>query len=114
MGKLSLDAFLTEVTRMLVKSKNSNSGTIRVTFKRASPTEKVNASLKNQPATEPLCLVRATLGSRKACTWVPFKDHARFTQQLNNILKVHIDNLKAKPKEKKKQKKDAKKSKASA
>ena len=34
MGKLSQDGFLTELTRMLSKSKSTNVGTFRLTFKR--------------------------------------------------------------------------------
>ena len=76
----------------------------------ATVTSKINPSMKEVPSLNPeeVCLMRATLGKKKISAHILFKDQAKFSQQMNNILKVHIDNLKeAAKKDKKKDKKKA-------
>ena len=96
--RLGTDAFLTRLTRMYEGSKEK--GTVQVTMKRTRPRGKERAALLGPDADEDttVCLVRATLRSKKISTLVVAKEAGRFQVSLNNILKVHMDSLKRKRK----------------
>ena len=79
-------------------------------MKRVSITDRINPSLKvkEELGTKTLCLVRATRGSEKASAHVLFKDHVKFTSQMNTIIRAHVE-LKKKDKAEKKKAAERKK-----
>ncbi|EOD20134.1 hypothetical protein EMIHUDRAFT_59293, partial [Emiliania huxleyi CCMP1516] len=86
------DGFLTQLTRMLERSREK--GAVYVTMKRcafapAAPAAGVARLSPVDPA-DCRCLVRAVLGSTKATasTMVAAKDHRRFMKSYANIMKA--------------------------
>jgi len=90
---LEPDAFLTQLTRILERSKSC--GTIYVTMKRYV------VEGPNESDHEPRCLVRATGAKLKISAMIASRDYRRFMQSYGNILKVSLDSLKRKEKIKK-------------
>eukprot|EP01006_Ploeotia_vitrea_P041719 TRINITY_DN66564_c4_g1_i1.p2 TRINITY_DN66564_c4_g1~~TRINITY_DN66564_c4_g1_i1.p2 ORF type:complete len:137 (+),score=55.77 TRINITY_DN66564_c4_g1_i1:37-411(+) len=97
--RVSQDAFLNELIKLIERSKDEGKGSVNMCFKRILTSEekiggKPKKHGKHAQDIEPVCLLRATLGSKKISTIIPFKDHVRFQQQVGVILKVHMDGLK--------------------
>jgi len=101
---LEPDAFLTQLTKILDRSRKS--GSVYVTFKRCTPGCKPGSSTD----VEPCCLVRAVGPGLKFSAMVSSRSYQRFMQSYGNILKVSLDSLKKR--EKKKAEKKAGSSKA--
>lgn len=98
MGRLSQDAFLTELSKLYSESKDK--GSVVVSIKRVVP-EKLNKSLPKDEKLmitdklEPRCLIRAVDSKkRKISTTIATKDYDRFQGMFGNIIKVHMDSLK--------------------
>ena len=89
---LDADAFLTQLTRILEKSRDS--GTIYVTMKRYAGKEGKSRGGVNP--SECRCLVRAIGAKKKISAMVAAKDHRRFMKSYGNILKISLDSLKKK------------------
>ena len=101
---LDPDAFLTQFTRILEKSRAK--GTIYVTLKRYAGKEG-----KNVDAVDPAdcrCLVRAVGSKQKISCMLASKDYRRFMKAYGNILKISLDALKKREKKKIEKKKGAK------
>ena len=101
---LDPDAFLTQFTRILEKSRAK--GTIYVTLKRYAGKEG-----KNVDAVDPAdcrCLVRAVGSKQKISCMLAAKDYRRFMKAYGNILKISLDALKKREKKKIEKKKGAK------
>ena len=101
---LDPDAFLTQFTRILEKSRAK--GTIYVTLKRYAGKEG-----KNVDAVDPAdcrCLVRAVGSKQKISCMLAAKDYRRFMKSYGNILKISLDALKKREKKKIEKKKGAK------
>ena len=101
---LDPDAFLTQFTRILEKSRAK--GTIYVTLKRYAGKEG-----KNVDAVDPAdcrCLVRAVGAKQKISAMLAPKDYRRFQKAYGNILKISLDALKKREKKKIEKKKGAK------
>ncbi|CAK8687129.1 signal recognition particle 14 kDa protein-like [Clavelina lepadiformis] len=108
---LENDAFLTELTTLYQKCRNS--GTVYVTMKkydgRTKPKprkNKINVKVKVQPSAtgEGLCLIRATNGKKKLSTVVNAKDINRFQMAYTSVLRANLDGLKKHGKKKAKTK----------
>jgi len=98
MVRLSQDAFLSELSKLYQKSKNS--GSVQISLKRWETPEEGKSSAKGTKlgkkppgSGEFVCLVHARLGSKKISTLVPFKDHVRFQKQFGAVIKVGTDGL---------------------
>ncbi|RLU18515.1 hypothetical protein DMN91_008872 [Ooceraea biroi] len=92
---LENDTFLAELSKLFDKSRLS--GSVTLTFKRFNGHNKPvprkgRASLPTP--TEYLCLVRASLRSRKISTVIHSKDVNKFQQAYWNLLKTNISGLK--------------------
>uniref|UniRef100_A0A7S3BJB0 Signal recognition particle 14 kDa protein n=1 Tax=Haptolina ericina TaxID=156174 RepID=A0A7S3BJB0_9EUKA len=103
MVQLDPDAFLTQLTRILERSRGQ--GTLYVTFKRYAGKEGKRVN-EVDPA-ECRCLVRAVGAKQKISAMISAKDHRRFMQSYGNIMKVSLDSLKKKEKKKTEKKKPA-------
>ncbi|XP_012164077.1 signal recognition particle 14 kDa protein [Bombus affinis] len=92
---LENDTFLVELTRLFDKSRLS--GSVVLTIKRFNGHNKP-VPREGRPAlptpTEFLCLVRATLRSKKISTVIHSKDVNKFQQAYWNLLKSNINGLK--------------------
>lgn len=102
MGRLSNDGFLTALDKQFNKVRAN--GSLYINFKRYCP----KPSKKGKPnpeGSDPLCLIRAKLGSNCISTVVPQKDVPRFQSAFGTILKGNMDALKKPEKEKKDKKK---------
>ena len=102
---LDPDAFLTQFTRILEKSRAK--GTIYVTLKRYAGKEG-----KNVDAVDPAdcrCLVRAVGAKQKISAMLAPKDYRRFQKAYGNILKISLDALKKREKKKIEKKKSGSK-----
>ncbi|XP_060826411.1 signal recognition particle 14 kDa protein [Bombus pascuorum] len=92
---LENDTFLVELTRLFDKSRLS--GSVVLTIKRFNGHSKP-VPREGRPAlptpTEFLCLVRATLRSKKISTVIHSKDVNKFQQAYWNLLKSNINGLK--------------------
>ena len=118
---LEPDAFLTQLTRILERSRTS--GTIYVTMKRCAlglpmyectpvALHKLSSATysadvppdakdgRGESTSEPRCLVRAVGAKHKISAMVSSKDYRRFMQSYGNILKVSLDSLKKREKKK--------------
>lgn len=96
MVKLNNDPFLNELVKLF--EKNKQKGTVFVTMKRTNL--KPRKTRFPDPNAEFHCLIRATDGKRKISTVVAAKDHVRFQDSYNTILKAHMDALKKREKKK--------------
>ncbi|KAH0948105.1 hypothetical protein HN011_011098 [Eciton burchellii] len=92
---LENDTFLAELTKLFDKSRLS--GSVILTIKRFNGYNKP-IPRKGRPTlptpTEYLCLVRASLRSRKISTVIHSKDVNKFQQAYWNLLKTNISGLK--------------------
>lgn len=94
---LENDTFLTELTKMFQKSRNT--GTVTLTMKRYDGRTKPKP--RKGGHVEPVeykCLVRASLGNKKLSTVVNQKDVNKFQMAYTNLLKGNMDGLKKKDK----------------
>lgn len=114
------DAFLTNLTRILEKSRAK--GSVQITMKRCAHT-RFHALLccnpklshdamrhadagkagKNNNEVDPAdckCLIRAIGNKKKISAMVSAKDYQKFMQSYGNILKISLDSLKKKEKRK--------------
>jgi len=98
---LENDAFLTELTTLYQKCRNS--GTVYLTMKkydgRTKPRPKKNSAstkVKSQAQVpiEGLCLIRATNGKKKLSTVINAKDINRFQMAFTSVLRANLDGLK--------------------
>lgn len=96
MTLLDQDSFLTQLTKMLQKSRAS--GTIYVTFKRCIPGAKTADKATPEGLANVGCLVRACGAHQKISCMITAKEHRRFMQSYGNILKVSLDSLKKREK----------------
>ena len=108
---LENDAFLTELTLLYQKCRNS--GTVHVTMKkydgRTKPKPKPRKKDKKpeksknppQPPADGLCLIRASNGKKKLSTVVNAKDVNRFQMAYTSVLRANLDGLKKHGKKKK-------------
>jgi len=116
---LDNDAFLTDLSKLLEKSKTK--GSVFITMKRyiekpkkekkaktgesATPAPKVTKTEVSTENVEPRCLIRCTDGNNaKFSTLVLAKDVVKFQMAYGNILKAQMDSLKRKEKKKKSKK----------
>merc|ERR1711998_738569 len=113
------DKFLTELEKMFRRSKSESeksrtTGSVLVSMKRACTQGGEIKSLRKRKAkkgSKPVvpdecdsaCLLRAKYKNMKISTTVSSKDCVRFQMQYANILKIHLDGLKKKEKDKKPQ-----------
>ena len=95
---LDQDAFLTQLTKILEKSRSA--GTIYVTFKRNVPGVKTAATATPEQLANTGCLVRAVGAKQKISCMITAKEHRGFMQSYGNILKVSLDSLKKREKKK--------------
>ncbi|XP_011306041.1 signal recognition particle 14 kDa protein [Fopius arisanus] len=87
--------FLSELTRLFDKSRLS--GSVVLTIKRFNGHNRPVPREGKQPLPKPyefLCLVRATLRSKKISTVIHSKDVNKFQQAYWNLLKSNINGLK--------------------
>ena len=122
MTLLDNDAFLTNLTRILEKSRGK--GSVQITMKRCAPlpalappnsavarssatplTRHADAGKegKNNNEVDPAdckCLIRAIGNKKKISAMVSAKDYQKFMQSYGNILKISLDSLKKKEKKK--------------
>ncbi|XP_012286918.1 signal recognition particle 14 kDa protein isoform X1 [Orussus abietinus] len=92
---LENDAFLVELMRLFDKSRLS--GAVSLTIKRFNGFNKPEPRKGRPPLptpTEYLCLVRASLRSRKISTIIHSKDVNKFQQAYWGLLKTNINGLK--------------------
>ncbi|XP_015120694.1 signal recognition particle 14 kDa protein [Diachasma alloeum] len=92
---LENDAFLSELTRLFDKSRLS--GSVVLTIKRYNGHNRPVPREGKPPLPKPseyLCLVRATLRSKKISTVIHSKDVNKFQQAYWNLLKSNINGLK--------------------
>mmetsp|Transcript_10175 Transcript_10175/g.15908 ORF Transcript_10175/g.15908 Transcript_10175/m.15908 type:complete len:108 (-) Transcript_10175:315-638(-) len=99
MGRLTHDGFLIELDKNF--SRVRNSGSLFITIKRYEPKPRKGGK-PNPEGNEPLCLIRAKLGSNAISTVVAQKDVAKFHTSFEAIMKGNMDGLKKPEKEKKK------------
>jgi signal recognition particle subunit SRP14 len=102
MGRFSNDGFLTALDKQFNKVRVK--GSLYITFKRYCP-KPTKKGKPNPEGSDPLCLIRAKLGSNCISTVVPQKDVPRFQSAFGTILKGNMDALKKPEKEKKEKKK---------
>eukprot|EP00246_Nothoceros_aenigmaticus_P008856 TRINITY_DN23_c0_g1_i1.p1 TRINITY_DN23_c0_g1~~TRINITY_DN23_c0_g1_i1.p1 ORF type:complete len:119 (-),score=21.74 TRINITY_DN23_c0_g1_i1:275-631(-) len=109
---LEPDPFLTELTKLY--ERNRQSGTVWVTLKRSTlkKTKKPKSGDGQEGASVPeasdyRCLVRASDGKRKISASLSPKDHQRFQMAYATVLRAHMDALKKREKKEKKDKKSA-------
>ncbi|GIY35859.1 signal recognition particle 14 kDa protein [Caerostris darwini] len=101
---LENESFLTELTRLFQKSRNS--GSVYITMKRydgrtkPKPRPSKLAANPLPPVSEYKCLIRAHLGNKKLSTIVNAKDVNKFQLAYANLLKGNMDGLKKKDKKK--------------
>ena len=119
---LDQDSFLTQLTKILEKSRET--GTIYVTFKRCAsrpapkrmpprrvsrqrarasagiPGTKTSAKATPEQLANAGCLVRAVGAHQKISCMITADKLTRFTQSYGNILKVSLDSLKKREKKK--------------
>ena len=67
-------------------------GTVYVTMKRYIPKRTRNAISKGKDCS-PRCLVRAQTNKKKISTWVRVNQIEAFHETLNDVMRVHFDNL---------------------
>ncbi|KDR24161.1 signal recognition particle 14 kDa protein isoform X2 [Zootermopsis nevadensis] len=92
---LENESFLTELTWMFRKARNS--GSVTVTMKRYDGRTKPTPRDGKKPFPEPseyMCLMRATLRNKKISTVVHPKEVNKFQQAYCNLLKGNLDGLK--------------------
>ncbi|XP_050404518.1 signal recognition particle 14 kDa protein [Patella vulgata] len=90
---LENDAFLSELTRMFQRSKNS--GSVSITMKRWDGHNKPKPRTGNPPEpTEYKCLFRATARNKKISTVVSQKDVTKFQMAYCTLLKGNLVALK--------------------
>ncbi|XP_051161054.1 signal recognition particle 14 kDa protein [Leptopilina boulardi] len=92
---LENDTFLAELTRLFEKSRVS--GAVSLTIKRFNGHNKPVPRKSKPPLPVPseyLCLVRASLSSKKISTVIHPKDVNKFQQAYWNLLKSNINGLK--------------------
>ncbi|XP_054714303.1 signal recognition particle 14 kDa protein-like [Uloborus diversus] len=101
---LENEAFLSELTRLFQKSRNS--GSLYITMKRYDGRNRPKPNL-SRPTSVPLpavseykCLIRAHVGNKKISTVVNAKDVNKFQLAYSNLLKGNMDGLKKKDKKK--------------
>ncbi|KAL1520074.1 hypothetical protein AB1Y20_023549 [Prymnesium parvum] len=103
MTLLDPDAFLTQLTRILERSRGQ--GTLYVTMKRYAGKEgKMGGEVA---AADFRCLVRAVGAKQKISAMIAAKDHRRFMQSYGNIMKISLDSLKKKEKKRPEKKKSS-------
>ncbi|KAL4238650.1 RNA-binding signal recognition particle subunit srp14 [Mactra antiquata] len=94
---LENDTFLTELTKLFQKSRNT--GTVTLTMKRYDGRIKPKPRKGNQPEpSEFKCLVRASLGNKKLSTVISQRDVNKFQMAYCNLLKGNMDGLKKRDK----------------
>ncbi|XP_067895685.1 signal recognition particle 14 kDa protein [Heterodontus francisci] len=102
---LESDSFLTELTRLFQKCRNS--GSIYLTMKkydgRTKPVPRKGHPDTFDPA-DNKCLLRATDGKKKISTVISSKEVNRFQMAYSNLLRAHMDGLKKKDKKSKSKK----------
>ncbi|XP_034940019.1 signal recognition particle 14 kDa protein [Chelonus insularis] len=92
---LENDAFLSELTKLFDKSRLS--GSVVMTIKKFNGHNKPVPREGRAPLPKPteyLCLVRASLRSKKISTVIHSKDVNKFQQAYWNLLKTNINGLK--------------------
>ncbi|KAK0086790.1 hypothetical protein PV325_002510 [Microctonus aethiopoides] len=92
---LGNDEFLNELTRLFEKSRLS--GSVVLTIKRFNGHNKPIPREGHQPLPKPteyLCLVRASLRSKKISTVIHSKDVNKFQQAYWSLLKTNINGMK--------------------
>ncbi|XP_043274165.1 signal recognition particle 14 kDa protein [Venturia canescens] len=92
---LENETFLTELTRLFEKSRLS--GSVVLTIKRFNGQNKPVPRKGRPPLPKPteyMCLVRATLRSKKISTVIHSKDVNKFQQAYWSLLKSNINGLK--------------------
>uniref|UniRef100_A0A8C5FXY0 Signal recognition particle 14 kDa protein n=1 Tax=Gadus morhua TaxID=8049 RepID=A0A8C5FXY0_GADMO len=99
---LENDSFLTELTRLFQKCRNS--GSVVITLKkydgRTKPIPKKGQADSFEPA-DNKCLIRASDGKKKISTVVSLSS---FNHAYSNLLRAHMDGLKKKDKKSKSKK----------
>lgn len=94
---LENDTFLTELTKMFQKARNS--GTVTLTMKRYDGRTKPKPRKGTiADPTEYKCLVRASLGNKKLSTVISQKDVNKVQMAYCNLLKGNMDGLKKRDK----------------
>ncbi|XP_038640052.1 signal recognition particle 14 kDa protein [Mustelus asterias] len=102
---LESDSFLTELTRLFQKCRNS--GSIYLTMKKYDGRTKPVPRKGNPDTFDPAdnkCLLRATDGKKKISTVISSKEVNRFQMAYSNLLRAHMDGLKKKDKKSKSKK----------
>lgn len=92
---LENEGFLSELTRLFKDSRTK--GAVTMVMKRYDGRTKPHPREGRKPLPEPteyMCLIRATLGSKKISTVVHPKDVNKFQQAYCNLLKGNLDGLK--------------------
>ncbi|GLJ25398.1 hypothetical protein SUGI_0486200 [Cryptomeria japonica] len=107
---LETDPFLTELTKMYERTRDT--GSVWVTLKRSSLQSKKKRKLQDgvggeQQTSDYRCLVRATDGKKTISTTLSAKDHQRFQAAYATVLKAHMDALKKRERKDRKEKKTA-------
>lgn len=105
---LENDAFLTELTSLYQKTRNS--GSVNLTMKkydgRTKPRPKLGKKKRVKPPSqlepihEDLCLIRASNGKQKISTIVNAKDVNRFQMAYTSVLRANFDALKKRDRKK--------------
>ncbi|XP_067133452.1 signal recognition particle 14 kDa protein-like [Centruroides vittatus] len=101
---LENEAFLSELTRLFQKGRNS--GSMYLTMKRYDGRTKPKPKPSNVPVSPSMqvnefkCLIKAKLGNKKLTTVVSAKDVNKFQLAYANLLKGNMDGLKKKDKKK--------------
>ncbi|XP_072342242.1 signal recognition particle 14 kDa protein [Scyliorhinus torazame] len=102
---LESDSFLTELTRLFQKCRNS--GSIYLTMKKYDGRTKPVPRKGNPDTFDPAdnkCLLRATDGKKKISFQISSKEVNRFQMAYSNLLRAHMDGLKKKDKKSKSKK----------
>ncbi|XP_046987244.1 signal recognition particle 14 kDa protein [Schistocerca americana] len=92
---LENEVFLTELTRMFQRARNS--GAVVMVMKRYDGRTKPHPAKGKKPLPEPtefMCLMRATLKNKKISTVIHPKDVNKFQQAYCNLLRGNLDGLK--------------------
>ncbi|XP_022907302.1 signal recognition particle 14 kDa protein [Onthophagus taurus] len=102
---LENDVFLTELTKLFQKARQT--GSVMMTFKRYDGYDKPIPRRGNPPLPEPqehMCIVRAKSRTKKISTVIHQKDINKFQVAYSSLLKGNLDGLKKlkKPKAKSK------------
>uniref|UniRef100_T1IPU6 Signal recognition particle 14 kDa protein n=1 Tax=Strigamia maritima TaxID=126957 RepID=T1IPU6_STRMM len=99
MAILENDTFLSELTRLFQKSRQT--GSLSISMKRydgrSKPVSKTPRNLPSPPS-EYKCLIRAKLGNKKISTVIHAKDINKFQLAYASVLKGNMDALKKRDK----------------